>query len=91
MGPDLLENIHDLRRGGAGFQRALGGQLVDHAVGEGIGERNAEFNDIGPGAFEGPDQLGRFLGVGIARRDVGDEGLLAARFQLAEFAVDAIF
>ena len=65
LGAHGLENFEDARRGRAGLERALGGELVDDAVGEGIGKGDAELDDVGPGAFERPDQIGR----GFGRRD----------------------
>ena len=65
-------DVEDLRERGAGAQRAVA-RLLDHgAIGDGIGERHAEFDQIGAAAFERRDQIGRGFGRGIAGREIGD-------------------
>ncbi len=63
--PHSLENLHHAKRRRPRLERALGRKLIDDAVGEGIGKGDAEFHDVGPGAFQGPDQVGRLVGRGI--------------------------
>ncbi len=54
VGPQAGGHVEHARQSGAGGQRPLGGPLDDRAVGQRIGERHADFDDIGAGAIERP-------------------------------------
>jgi hypothetical protein len=60
----------------AGVERALGGFLDDGAVGGGVGEGDAEFEDVEAGGHGGAEDLEARLGGGIAGGQVADEGFL---------------
>ena len=49
---DLADAIEDAGDRRAGFERALGGELIDQAICQGIGKRNAELNDVDASFFE---------------------------------------
>ena len=57
----------------AGRQRPLGRALDHRAVGQRIRERHADLEDVGAGAIERLQDLGRARQVGIAGGHVGDE------------------
>ena len=75
--------FQNFRRGGAGFQSALGGELVDQSVGERIAERHAEFEHVHADFVEGQRQLARGVQVRIARADIDDEAFFSSRFSRA--------
>ena len=52
---------------------ALAGALDDGAVGEGIAEWDAEFEDVGAGVDGGESDVVRGGEVGVADGEVGDE------------------
>jgi hypothetical protein len=54
---ELANELKDFGEGGAGLECAVGCQLVDHTIGERVGEWNAEFDDIGAGVCEASDDL----------------------------------
>ena len=60
------------------------------AVGKGIRKRNAEFHDIHAGFFEGGDESGGGLEVGVSGGDVGDEAGFFGGAEGLEFFVDAV-
>ena len=84
------DGLQDLRRRGAGFQAALGGELVDQAIGQRIAERHAQFQHIHAELVERQRQLARGFEVRIARADVNDEALLALAVQPGESFHNAI-
>ena len=55
-------------------QRALGARLDHGPVRHGIGERNADFDDVGPRRLEGAQELQRARKIWMARGDVDDQG-----------------
>ena len=59
------------------------------AIGHGIGEGHAEFNDVGPGLGQALDDLQRCLVVGIAGGHKGHQRGAALLFQFGETAFDA--
>ena len=63
-------------RGRAGFQPALGGQLIDQAVRQRIAERNAQLQDINADAIEGQRQLAGGFEVGVAGADIDNEAFV---------------
>ncbi len=58
---DLRGDVEDLRERGAGGEGAVAGLLDDGAIGDGIGERHAQFDEIGAAAFERFDESGAWL------------------------------
>lgn len=72
---DVGDGLEDGRRGGAGGEAALGGELVDDAIGEGIAEGDTEFEDIDTGLIEFEGELAGGFEVGITGADVDDETL----------------
>lgn len=60
----------------AGFEGAVGGHLVDDAVGEGIGKGEAEFDDMGTDVGEGVHDFEGEIEARITGGDVCDEGFL---------------
>ena len=58
----------DAAQTAAGGQRPLGRPLDHRAVGQRIRERHADFEDVGAGAIERLQNLGRARQVGIAGR-----------------------
>jgi len=88
--PDGGDGGQHARGGGARIQAALGGELVHHAIGQRVAERNSEFEDVHPGAVEGEGEPAGDLEVGVARADVDDEAFAAGLAQLAETLHDAV-
>ena len=71
------------------FQGPLA-RLLDHrAVGHRIGERHADFDQIGAGFGKAAKQPGGSIGVGIARGQIGDKSGSALLLQRREAAFDA--
>ena len=89
---DYMKDVDPLRRWdkvetiGEG---AFGAAHDDGAVGDGIGERHAEFDDVGAAAFEGGNEGDGGVERGIAGGDVGDEGGFVFLAQLGEPAANA--
>ena len=63
----------DVGEAGAVGDGALAGALDDGAVGEGIGERDAELEDVGAGVDGGERDVAGGGEVGVAGGEVGDE------------------
>lgn len=84
------DQLNGVGGGHTGLERALGSHLVDDAIGERIGKRQAEFDDIGPGICQGFDDFQRGFKIRITRGDVGDEGFLVGFTELGEGGVDAV-
>ena len=55
----LRRDVQHLGERGAGLERAIAAALDHRAVGDGIGERHAQFDQIRAAAFERSHQLGR--------------------------------
>ena len=77
-------------RRGAGFQAALGGELVHQTVGQRIAERHAEFQNVHARLVKGQRELARGFKIRVARADIDDEAFFAGRFQLGELFNDAV-
>ena len=88
--PDLADAIEHAGNGGARFQGTLRGELIDEAVGERIGKRDAELEDVGAGFFEGESEIDGAREIGIAGADVGDECFLVPGTEGGETLVDSI-
>src|SRR6185436_4952345 len=71
------------------LQRALAGALDDRAVGHRVGERHAEFDDVGARLHQAVHERHRQRGVRIARHDVLDERLALRLRERLETALDA--
>ena len=84
------DGFQDLGGRGAGFQAALGGELIDQAVGQRIAERHAQFEHIHAGLIEGQRELAGGFEVRIARADVNDKALLALLLEPGKPFDDAI-
>src|SRR5947207_16013761 len=69
---NAIENAIDSR---AGFERALGRELVHKTIRERIGERDTELENVDAGVFQCERKLNRSRQIGIAGADVGDERL----------------
>ena len=78
---DLRGDIENLRERGARGEGAVAGLLNHRAIGDRVGERNAQFDEIGAAAFERCDEAGRRFGRGIACREVGDHAAAVFLFQ----------
>ena len=65
-----------LRRGGAGFQAALGRQLVHQTIRQRIAERHAQLQHVHARLIKRERQLAGGFEVRVARADVNDEALL---------------
>jgi len=63
---DGLHGLQDFGRGGARFQPALGGELVDQAVGQRITERHAQLQHVNAELVELKRELACGLKVWIA-------------------------
>ena len=57
----------------AGAERALGRPLDHRTVGDRIGERHAEFDQVGAAAHQRRDQSGGAVGRRIAGGEIGDQ------------------
>jgi hypothetical protein len=86
--PDAIENA---RHGRAGRERALTGELIDHAIRQRIGERNPELENVDPGFFESEREVDSAGQAGVARADVGDECLFIPVPERGETLVDSIW
>jgi len=84
--------FEDLADRGSGFERAVAGELDDGAVGDGVGEGDAQLDEVGgrPRSRASTGAGVRF-GRGIAGGDVGDEAFAAVALQSREEAGDAGF
>ena len=86
---EATDEVEDFGGIAAGGEGAGCRHLVHDAVGEGIGEGDPEFKDIGPGICEGLDDLKRAIHVGVTCTDVGNKGLFPLFLQACEGVVDA--
>lgn len=86
----MADGIEHAGGGGSGGEAALGGELVDDAIGEGVTEGDAEFEDIDAGLVEGEGELAGGIEVGVTGADIDDEGFLVIFLQLFESCLDAV-
>jgi len=87
---EAADQVEDLVSRRPGFEGAVGGHLVDDAVGQGVGERQAELDDVGSLVSEGLDDLQRAVEVRIAGGDIGDKGLFPFGTEAGERGVDSV-
>lgn len=87
---DVRNGFQQAGRGGAGFQAALGGELVHQAVRERIAKGHAQFQDIHARLIEFQRQLASGFQMRIARADIDDEGLFAGALELGEAGFNTI-
>ena len=88
--PEGANEIEHAAGGHAGLEGPVGRELVDDAVGHGIGEGDADFDDVGPGLREGVEDFQRAIKVGVASGDVGDKGFTGLLPKAGECGIDAI-
>jgi len=88
---DLADAIEDAGNRRAGLERALGGELIDQAICQGIGKRNAELKDVDASFFESEREVDRARQIRIAGADVGDEGFFVSRRERGETLIDSIW
>jgi len=87
---DVGDGLEDAGRGGAGGEAALGGELVDDAIGEGIAEGHTEFEDIDAGLIEGEGELVGGFEMGITGTDIDDESLAVLVVEEGKAGFDTI-
>ena len=73
MFTDLRRDFKNSGNGGAGLQRAVRSALDHRSVGDRIGERYPQFDEIGAAAFERSHQSRCRCGRRISRGKVSDE------------------
>jgi hypothetical protein len=86
---DFARDREHTRERGAGLQGALARALDHRTIGDGIGKRHAQLDQVRAAAQQRLDQRRRALRRGIARRDVGDETLAPGANPIFEHATDA--
>ena len=77
-------NVEHFADCSSGFEGTIAGALDDGAVADGIGEGDAQLDEVGAASFQGFDEVGRAVRRGIAGRDVGDEAFTVLTFQAGE-------
>jgi hypothetical protein len=70
---NFASHLQNFRNAGSGSQGSVRAALDHGAIGYGIGEGNAQLNQIDASALEGRDDSGGPLRRGIARGDIGDQ------------------
>src|SRR6185437_1158160 len=83
------DEVEELVQRHSGLQRAQIGRLVDRAISHGVGERDAELDDVRAGAWQPGENVERRFHVGIAARDEGHEGGAVLLFEFGETGGDA--
>ena len=86
---DLRRDLEHASQRRARLERALAALLDHRPIGDRIGERHAEFDQVGAAAHQRLDQRGRALGRGVAGGEVGDQTLAIFALQGFEQARDA--
>src|SRR2546423_8713921 len=89
--PDLPDAIEYAGHSGAGFESALGGQLIHQAIGQRIGERHAQLENVDTGFFERESDIDSAGQAGIAGADIGDERFFIPLPKRGETLVDSIW
>ena len=73
-----------------GLEGTLASELVDDAVGKGIGEGNAQFDQIGACFSEGGDEACGGGEIWVSRDEVGDKGFALLFFETGKEVVDSV-
>ena len=90
---DKTDTAHGLQhfvQSGSGLEGTLGAQLIDHAVGQRIGERNSKLDHIDASLGQSRHQTLGSLEGRIAGRDVSDKSAAVDRAQGGELFVDPV-
>ena len=90
LGAEARGHFQGLGQRHAGFERALGGLLDDGAVGGGVGEGDAEFEDVDSGAAGGAEDVEARRGVRVAGGEIADEGFALCGGEFLEGGGDSI-
>lgn len=88
--PKLGDELQDLGQSGAGCERTLAAELVDDAVGEGIGKRDTQFDDICARLNEGGDKACGGGKIGISGDEVSDEGFALLFFEAGKEVINPL-
>ena len=86
---DAMNEIEDAGQSRAGFQGTFGSALDRGAIGEGIAEGHAEFDDVGSSFGQCENKFVRGVESRIAGGDVGDDAEFAGGAQFREAFGDA--
>ncbi len=84
LGPDLADELEHARNAHRRGERPLRRALDHGAVGQRIGERDAQLDDVRPALGRLDDQTARRLNRGVARREIGNERALSTTAQRRE-------
>ena len=85
----VADELEHARESCSAAQGAFAGALDYRTIGDGIAERDAEFNDVGAG-FSGSDNDScAGFERGIAGRDVSDQSKFAGFGKRAKFSLDS--
>ena len=87
---DFAHAIEHAMHRRASRQGAGSGELIDHAIGEGIGKRHAKFQDVHASRFKRDGQFAGRREVRVSGGNVGDEGAVPDSTQGGELFVDSI-
>jgi len=88
--PQLGDELKNAGKSGAGLEGTLAPELVDDAVGQGIGKGNAQLDQIGTRLGEGGDEACGGGEIGISRDEIGDEGFALLFFETGKKVVDSV-
>ena len=72
---DFRRDSEHARQRRAGLERALAGALDHGSIGDRVGKRHAQLDQVRAAAHQRFHQRGRAVRRGIARRQVGDQAL----------------
>src|SRR5262245_24665320 len=82
--PNLAGDVEHTSKRSSSFERPITRALDYRSIGDRIGERNAEFDQVGATPLERLDQRCRTVRMRIARREVRDESFAALASQAIE-------
>ena len=88
-GANAAGDLEHGREGGAGLEGALAAALDDGSIGDGVAERDAEFDEVGAAADHGGDEGGGAERRGVAGGEIGDEAFAVVALEGFEEAADA--
>src|SRR5262249_49352380 len=89
LGTHALHELEDAAERGAARESPRAGALDRGAVGDGVGERDADLEAVRTGVGEGKEQRLGELEIRIAGRDEGQERALSLRPKRAEAIAEA--